>query len=69
MSNMADTVVITRDPAEGGGEDRISLRDLLLEAGYGGTFDVSLMKPTEDDYILVRHLEDIDITPDLNKIS
>ena len=45
-------VLITRsqNSIQGGGEDRITLHDLLEEAGYRGIFDVSICYETDDDY-------------------
>ena len=38
------------------GEDRITLDDLLVEAGYNGKFDVTLVDATEDDFTQLSHL-------------
>ena len=37
-------------------EDRITLDDLLVEAGYNGKFDVTLVDATEDDFTQLSHL-------------
>ena len=45
-------ILITRsqNSIPGGGEDKITLHDLLEEAGYRGTFETALVIETEDDY-------------------
>lgn len=60
---MKKKVVISRsqDSIKGGGEDRITLHDLLEEAGYRGIFNVSLCLETEDDYESVLDLPDVTV--------
>ena len=41
----------SQNSMKGGGEDRITLHDLLEEAGYKGNFEVRLVEETEDDYL------------------
>ena len=51
----------SQDDMKGGGEDRITLDDLLVEAGYNGKFDVTLVDATEDDFTQLSHLVSVTI--------
>ena len=54
-------VVITRKNSPGGGEDRIALSELLRESGYAGEFEVTLCDVSDDDYIPLTYLVDVNV--------
>ena len=54
-------ILITRDNNSGGGEDRISLQDLLEDSGYHGKFSIDLCEETDDDYRLILPIQKIEI--------